>query len=115
MSDDCIFCKISKKEIPSDIVYEDNEIIAFKDIRPQAPVHILIIPKKHIPYIANIEEEDIPLIGKLIFTAKKIARSLGIDESGYRLVFNNGSDAGQEVFHIHLHLLGGRKFKWPPG
>ncbi len=115
MSNDCIFCKIVKKEIPAKIAYEDDEILAFHDIRPQAPVHVLIIPKKHIPAIMEMKEEDSLLIGKLIFTAKKLASELGIESSGYRLVFNNGPASGQEVYHIHLHLLGGRKFKWPPG
>ncbi len=112
---DCIFCKIVKKEIPSKIVFENERIIAFEDINPQAPVHILIIPKRHIPYIAEIEEEDISLIGELIYTAKRIAEEKGLTKDGFRLVFNNGKNAGQEVFHIHLHLLGGRKFTWPPG
>ena len=112
---DCIFCKIVKKEIPSEIVYEDEEMLAFEDINPQAPVHILIIPKKHILMINDIEETDSKLIGDMVLTAKKIAVERGLAEKGYRLVFNNGKNAGQEVFHIHLHLLGGRKFGWPPG
>ncbi len=112
---DCIFCKIAAKEIPSKIVFENERIVAFEDINPQAPIHILIIPKKHIPYIAEINEEDISLVGELIFTAKKIAAEKGLTKDGFRLVFNNGKNAGQEVFHIHLHLLGGRKFGWPPG
>ncbi len=112
---DCIFCKIASKEIPSKIVFENERIIAFEDINPKAPTHILVIPKKHIPYIAEIKEEDIPLIGELIYIARKIAEEKGLDKDGYRLVFNNGKNAGQEVFHIHLHLLGGRKFGWPPG
>ncbi|MDP8233309.1 MAG: histidine triad nucleotide-binding protein [Candidatus Saelkia tenebricola] len=112
---ECIFCKIIEKEIPSVIVYEDSEVIAFNDIIPQAPVHIIIIPKKHIEKISDITSEDIDIIGKLIFTAKNIAKEKGISESGYRLVFNCNKDAGQAVFHIHLHLLGGRKLNWPPG
>ena len=112
---ECLFCKIIEKEIPSGIVYEDNEIIAFNDINPQAPVHVIIIPKKHIEKISDIMSEDIDIIGKLIFTAKNIAKEQGISESGYRLVFNCNKDAGQAVFHIHLHLLGGRKLNWPPG
>jgi histidine triad (HIT) family protein len=112
---DCIFCKIIKKEIPSKIVYEDENIIGFEDINPQAPVHILIIPKEHIPMINDIRDNHIKLIGDMIFVAKKLAKEKGISETGYRLVFNNGENAGQEVFHIHLHLLGGRKFTWPPG
>ncbi|MCK5077851.1 MAG: histidine triad nucleotide-binding protein [Calditrichia bacterium] len=112
---DCLFCKIAEGEIPSDIVYEDNEVVAFKDINPQAPVHVLIIPKKHIAKIADISSDDQLLIGKLIFTANNLGREMGISEDGYRLVFNNGKNAGQEVYHIHLHLLGGRSMQWPPG
>jgi len=110
-----IFSKIIKKEIPSDIVFEDDELLAFKDINPQAPHHILIIPKKDIPTINDVHEEDELLIGKMVTRAKKIAKSFGIDESGYRLVFNCNSNGGQEVYHIHLHLLGGRQMHWPPG
>ncbi len=113
---DCIFCKIIKKEIPSKIVYEDEKIIGFEDINPMAPIHILIIPKEHIPMIDDVEEKHSKLIGDMILVAKNIAKKKGLSEkNGYRLVFNNGKDAGQEVFHIHLHLLGGRKFGWPPG
>ncbi|MGB9771518.1 MAG: histidine triad nucleotide-binding protein [Candidatus Kapaibacteriota bacterium] len=112
---DTIFSKIIRKEIPSDIVYEDDEIIAFKDIAPQAPIHILIIPKKEIPTANDISEEDAPLIGKLFLVAKKLAKDFQVDKSGYRLVINCNKDAGQAVYHLHLHLLGGRKFSWPPG
>ncbi|RLD16534.1 MAG: histidine triad nucleotide-binding protein [Caldiserica bacterium] len=111
---ECIFCKIIKREIPSEIVKEDDLAIAFKDINPQAPVHILIVPKKHIASISEMKEEDENLIGHLFNMAREIAQELGLS-SGYRLVINNGKDAGQEVFHIHLHLLSGRKFSWPPG
>jgi len=114
-SNDCIFCKIAAKEIPSKVVYETEYILAFEDINPQAPVHILIIPKKHIPTINDIEESDRELVGELVHTAKEIAVEKGIESNGYRLIFNCNKDAGQEVFHIHLHLLGGRKMKWPPG
>lgn len=110
-----IFSKIIDRQVPADIVYEDDQVLAFNDIAPQAPIHILVIPKKEIPTINNITEEEIPLIGKLIFVAKKLAKEFGIDENGYRLVMNCNRDAGQAVFHIHLHLLGGRKFNWPPG
>ena len=112
---DCIFCKIVDKEIPVEIVYENEEIMAFNDINPQAPVHILIIPKKHIPTLNNIIAEQKKLIGEILFVAQKIAREKGIAERGYRTVFNCNTDAGQDVFHIHLHLLGGRKMTWPPG
>jgi histidine triad (HIT) family protein len=110
-----IFGKIIKKEIPAEIVYEDDEVLAFKDIAPQAPVHILIIPKKEIPTSNDIADEDAPLIGKLFVVAKKLARDFGVADSGYRLVINCNKDAGQAVYHLHLHLLGGRKFAWPPG
>lgn len=115
MSDDTIFDKIINKEISADIVFEDDEILAFKDIDPQAPVHILVIPKKKIPTINDIEIEDQKLIGKLVTTAKNIAHDLDVDDDGYRLVFNCNSKGGQEVYHIHLHLLAGRQMKWPPG
>ncbi|MCX8009963.1 MAG: histidine triad nucleotide-binding protein [Ignavibacteria bacterium] len=112
---DCIFCKIAAKEIPSTIVFENENIIGFNDINPKAPHHILFVPKKHIGKISETEEIDIPIIGELIFRASEYAKSIGLNESGFRLVFNNGKDAGQDVFHIHLHLLGGRKLTWPPG
>ena len=113
--EESIFSKIIKREIPANIEYEDDEIIAFHDISPQAPVHILIIPKKQIPTINDIEENDAHLIGKIFLIAKKIAKDKGIEESGYRLVMNCQEGAGQTVFHIHCHLLGGRIMKWPPG
>ncbi|MFC1808915.1 histidine triad nucleotide-binding protein [Candidatus Omnitrophota bacterium] len=115
MSADCLFCKIIKGDIPSKIEYEDENVFAFHDINPQAPTHILIIPKEHIAKIADISDKQECLIGKLVHAAKKIAEKKGISEGGYRLVFNNGSMAGQEVYHIHLHLLGGRNLTWPPG
>ena len=110
----CIFCKIAAKEIPSTSVYEDEHLLAFKDLNPQAPEHILIIPKKHIARVENLTVEDSELVGHMIIAAKKIADMLGL-KNGYRLVFNNGHDGGQEVEHIHLHLMGGRKFSWPAG
>lgn len=112
---DCLFCKIRDKEIPADIVFQDDEIVAFKDIHPEAPVHILIIPRQHIAGLLDITEENYYLTGKMVLAAKKIARMAGIEKSGWRLVFNCGPDAGQAVFHIHLHLLGGRKLNWPAG
>ena len=105
----CIFCKIINKEIPADIVYQDDEIIAFKDIAPVAPVHLLIIPKKHILSVNNLELEDKELIGRLFLTARKIAKEQGVSGTGYRLVINIGKDAGQTIDHLHLHLLGGKK------
>ena len=110
-----IFDKIIRKEIPASIVYEDDEVLAFKDINPQAPIHILIIPKKQIPTINNVELDDVEFIGKLVYRAKQIAKELDIAENGYRLVFNCNADGGQEVYHIHLHLLAGRSMQWPPG
>ncbi len=112
--DNCIFCKIAAKEIPSTSVYEDDHLLAFRDLNPQAPEHILIIPKKHIARIENLSSEDTDLMGRLLVAAKQIADDLGL-KNGYRLVFNNGLDGGQEVEHIHLHLMGGRKFSWPAG
>jgi histidine triad (HIT) family protein len=116
MSDaSCIFCKIAKKEIPAKIVFEDKDFVAFEDIRPQAPVHILVIPEYHIERVSDLKEENIDLIGKMVLAAGKLAKDRGVQESGYRIVLNCNADAGQEVFHLHLHLLGGRRFAWPPG
>ncbi|RME62712.1 MAG: histidine triad nucleotide-binding protein [Nitrospirae bacterium] len=112
---DCIFCKIASKEIPSKIVYEDELSVAFEDINPQAPVHILIIPKKHIPNTLALTEDDKALIGHLFMVANKIAQDKGIAERGFRLVNNCNAEAGQTVFHLHIHLLGGRAMGWPPG
>ena len=110
-----IFNKIIKKEIPAKIVYEDDNILAFEDIAPQAPVHILIIPKKEIKTLNDITEEDANIIGQLTIVAKKIAKDKKIDQDGYRLIMNCNDYGGQTVYHIHLHLLGGRKLSWPPG
>jgi histidine triad (HIT) family protein len=111
---DTIFSKIIRKEIPADIVYEDEWAIAFRDISPQAPVHILVIPKKPIPRLADAEADDAPLLGHLLMTVKQIADQEGL-EDGYRVVINTGADGGQTVYHLHLHLLGGRALTWPPG
>ena len=105
----CLFCKIADKELPSEIVYQDDNFFAFKDINPVAPVHILIIPKKHIETVEHIGPEDRELIGELFLTAKKVAKLQGVSESGYRLSFNVGKNAGQAVDHLHLHLIGGKK------
>ncbi len=110
-----IFTKIINREIPAEIVYEDDLCLAFKDIDPQAPVHILIVPKKEIPRIADATEEDKTLLGHLMLKAREIAREQGIEESGYRLVINTNKDANQLVFHLHMHILGGREMDWPPG
>jgi len=109
---DCIFCKIAKKEIPAEIIYEDNVIMAFRDANPVAPVHILIIPKSHIPSINHLGLKDKTLIGELILVAQKIAREQKVDKSGYRLIINMGKDAGQTVDHLHLHLIGGHRLPW---
>jgi histidine triad (HIT) family protein len=106
---DCIFCKIINKEIPSSIVYEDDEIIAFRDIHPVTPVHILVIPKKHITSLANLEKEDEAVVGKIYGVINKIAKQEGILEKGFRVIVNCGEDGGQEVQHLHFHLLGGKK------
>ena len=107
----CLFCKIISKEIPSDIVYEDENIIAFNDIDPMAPVHVLIIPKKHIESINDLEKKDAVLMGEMILVAKNIAKELQISENGYKLLFRTGEHGGQEVPHIHLHLVGGAKLR----
>lgn len=109
-----IFSKIIRREIPAEIVYEDDLAIAFKDIHPQAPVHILIIPKEPLASLADAESKDHALMGHLLLTAKRVAKQVGLD-NGYRVVINTGSDGGQTVHHIHLHILGGRQMKWPPG
>ncbi|WP_364418681.1 histidine triad nucleotide-binding protein [Moorena sp. SIO3H5] len=109
-----IFSKIIRREIPADIVYEDDLALAFKDISPQAPVHILVIPKKPIPQLAAAQSEDQALMGHLLLTAKRVADQVGLT-NGYRLVINNGADGGQTVDHLHLHILGQRPMKWPPG
>ena len=110
-----IFDKIISKEIPADIVYEDNDFLAFNDINPQAPIHILIIPKKRIPTINDLQPNDYKLIGEMVVIAKNIAEEKGLSEDGYRLIFNCNENGGQTVYHIHLHLLGGRSLSWPPG
>lgn len=112
---DCLFCKISKGDIAAKIIFDDPEIIAFHDINPQAPTHILIIPRKHIETINDADSSDEQLLGRMVLTAKKLSRDLGLADKGYRLVFNVNKGGGQEVYHIHLHLLGGRQMTWPPG
>ncbi|MFH0883124.1 MAG: histidine triad nucleotide-binding protein [bacterium] len=110
-----IFAKIMRREIPADIVYETDNVLAFDDINPKAPVHVLIIPKLNIATVNDFQPEHAQMIGELVLAAKQIAKDKGISESGYRLVFNTMSDAGQDVFHVHLHLIGGRRMTWPPG
>lgn len=111
---DCLFCKILNNEIPADIIYEDDKVIAFNDISPQAPTHALIIPRKHIATLNDIEPEDCELVGHMVMAAGKIAVLQGFDADGYRTVFNCNSHGGQTVYHIHLHLLGGKPMGWPP-
>ncbi len=112
---ECLFCKIINNELDAKIAYQDDKLIGIYDVNPKAPIHILLIPKKHIPTINDISSDDIALIGELVFKAKQLAHEENIDDSGYRLVWNVNSGAGQQVFHIHLHLLGGRNMSWPPG
>jgi histidine triad (HIT) family protein len=110
-----IFSKIINREIPADILFEDDEVLAFSDVSPQAPVHFLVIPKEPIATINDIQPEQAHLIGKMVLTAQKLAKEKGISEKGYRLVMNCNEDGGQTVFHIHMHVLGGRSMVWPPG
>lgn len=114
MSDD-LFMKIISREIPADIVFENEDVLAFRDVNPQAPLHVLIIPKTHIRTINDIQNQDAELFGKLFLAARDIALEHGIAEDGYRVVMNCNAGAGQSVFHVHLHMLGGRQFSWPPG
>ena len=111
----CLFCRIAAHEIPASIVYEDDLMIAFDDVNPQAPTHVLIVPKQHIPTLNDLKAADDDITGALVRRAGAIARERGIESSGYRTVFNTNGDAGQTVFHIHLHLIGGRSLGWPPG
>lgn len=110
-----LFEKIIAREIPADIVYEDEHCVAFRDINPQAPVHVLVVPRKPIVNVASAEPGDAELLGRVLLAAQATAQTLGIAEGGYRLVLNNGADAGQTVFHLHCHVLGGRALTWPPG
>jgi len=112
---ECIFCLIASKKIPAKIVHEDDLILAFEDISPKAPAHILLIPKEHYPGLNDVPPDQAGLLGHLLVEARRIAAGRGLADAGYRLVLNTGRDAGQEVFHLHVHLLGGRKMTWPPG
>ncbi|MDF2884124.1 MAG: hypothetical protein K0R54_4690 [Clostridiaceae bacterium] len=113
--EDCLFCKIAKGEIPSTKVYEDNEVLAFKDINPEAPIHFVIIPKKHIASLNELKPEDGKIISHIFMVIQKLAKDFQIDEKGYRVVNNCGEYGGQSVLHMHFHLLGGRSLNWPPG
>lgn len=112
---DCLFCKIAAGKIPAKIVHDDADVLAFEDINPQAPTHVLVIPKRHVPTVSDLSPADDALVGKLLRVAAKIAADRGIAQGGYRVVLNTNRDAGQTVFHVHLHVLGGRPMQWPPG
>ncbi|MGH7232850.1 MAG: histidine triad nucleotide-binding protein [Nitrospiraceae bacterium] len=111
----CLFCRIVERTVPSNITYEDDLALAFEDVNPQAPVHILVIPKRHIQSVGDLETADSILLAHLVLTCAKIAKQKGLAQSGYRLVTNTGANGGQTVFHLHWHLLGGRPMRWPPG
>lgn len=115
MTQECIFCKIVAGAIPANKVYDDDQVLAFHDISPQAPVHVLVIPKRHIESLGAVTDDDGPLLGHLLSAAARIARELGLAERGYRVVFNIGQDGGMAVYHLHAHILGGRRMAWPPG
>jgi histidine triad (HIT) family protein len=113
--DDCIFCRIAAGDIPAERVFEDDRVVAFRDLNPQAPTHVLVIPKRHISTLNDLEPDDEALVGHLLVAARTIAAAEGFADAGYRTVMNCNADGGQTVFHIHLHLLGGRRLHWPPG
>jgi histidine triad (HIT) family protein len=115
MEDTCLFCRIVNGSIPARLAHQDDHTVAFYDIDPRAPVHVLIVPRKHITAVDQLREGDGEVMGQLFMVARRLARELGVADSGYRMVVNNGRDAGQSVDHIHMHLLGGRPLKWPPG
>lgn len=115
MTEKTLFERIIAREIPADIVFEDDDVLAFRDISPQAPTHILVIPKKPIPMLSDISSSDCALMGKMVYACTLVAKEMGLDEDGYRVVINNGANACQTVFHLHMHVLGGRGFSWPPG
>ena len=112
---ECLFCKIVSREIPASIVYEDDRVLAFNDVNPQAPTHVLVVPKRHIATLNDLSANDDQIVGEVVRRAAAIAEERGISAAGFRTVFNTNRDAGQTVFHIHLHLLGGRAMSWPPG
>ncbi|CAN5320219.1 histidine triad nucleotide-binding protein [soil metagenome] len=112
---ECVFCHIAAGKLETELLHEDEEVVAFRDMDPQAPAHILLIPRRHIPTVNDLSDGDVELIGKLVLIARRLAHDQGLAEDGYRLVLNCNRGAGQSVFHLHLHLLGGRRMKWPPG
>ena len=111
----CLFCKIAKKEIPSKVMFEDDDLFGFYDINPAAPTHVLVIPRRHIASLGEAEPADRELLGRLLLSARRVAEATGIAKTGFRTVLNAGPDAGQSVFHVHMHVLGGRAMAWPPG
>ena len=113
--EDCVFCQIADKKINSNMIYEDEDLVAFHDINPQAPSHILIVPRKHIAHLSAVDDADIPLLGKMLVLARNIARENHFGEKGFRIALNEGKDGGQTIFHLHMHLLSGRRLMWPPG
>jgi len=112
---DTVFCQIVRGEIDADVVYEDDHCLAFRDMNPQAPTHVLVVPKTHMTNLFDADEEDAELLGRLMLAAREVAEQEGLDDDGFRLVVNNKGGVGQSVFHLHLHVLGGRSFRWPPG
>lgn len=114
-ADDCLFCRVVRKEVPAKVLFESAHVLAFEDIRPQAPVHVLLVPKLHIASLNDAPEGSEALLGELLLAARRAAREMGVGETGYRIVLNTARDSGQAVFHIHLHVLGGRHLEWPPG
>ncbi|UCE90488.1 MAG: histidine triad nucleotide-binding protein [Pseudomonadota bacterium] len=112
---DCIFCRIANGEIKGDVVYQDDEVVGFRDLNPQAPHHVLFVPRRHVATVNEFDDADATLIGKLVLAAGKVAADLGVADEGYRLVTNCNGNAGQTVFHVHLHMLAGRVMRWPPG
>ncbi len=111
----CLFCRIVRREIPAEIVHETADVLAFRDVRPVAPTHVLVVPKRHVAAVREAEDTDGELLGQVMIGARDVARSLGLAAGGYRLVVNNGEEAGQTVFHLHVHVLAGRSLAWPPG
>ena len=115
MEEETIFSQIMAKKKPAEIIYEDDEVVAFKDINPQAPVHVLIVPRKPIPKLTDADESDTAMLGKMVMIARKIAKDFNLDQDGFRLLMNQGKNGGQTIYHLHFHLLGGRRLMWPPG
>jgi histidine triad (HIT) family protein len=111
----CLFCKIAQKEIPAKVLFEDDDLLAFSDVNPMAPTHALVIPKRHVESLNHATSDDAAMLGKLLLAARRVAKEAGIETSGWRAVINSGPNAGQSVYHVHVHVLGGRQMEWPPG